>query len=176
MADDEITDFSARVDLEALRAYRAAVGRRTLDVVRTLHPSDLDQVLDPAQLRRVIEEGSLGERADWVQGVLAREDQGLVPRAIGTHPQLLAFRSGQPRPWHARISRALTPLHRPKGIDPRGMRRGTPMTLNDKVAIVTGGGRGLGAVYCRALAAEGASVVVADIVEDSARKVRRRDR
>src|SRR3954468_2619697 len=61
MADDEVTDFSARVNLEALRAYRAAVGRRTHDVIRTLDPSDLDQVLDPAQLRRVIEEGALGE-------------------------------------------------------------------------------------------------------------------
>jgi 3-oxoacyl-[acyl-carrier protein] reductase len=45
------------------------------------------------------------------------------------------------------------------------------MTLNDKVAIVTGGGRGLGAGYCRALAADGASVVVADITEEGAREV-----
>jgi len=45
------------------------------------------------------------------------------------------------------------------------------MTLEGKVAIVTGGGRGLGAGYCRALAAEGASVVVADIAEEGARAV-----
>src|SRR5215212_8466610 len=42
MADDEVSDFSTRVNLEALRAYRAAVGRQTLDVVRDLHPQDLD--------------------------------------------------------------------------------------------------------------------------------------
>ncbi len=41
------------------------------------------------------------------------------------------------------------------------------MTLAGKVAIVTGGGRGLGAGYCRALAAEGASVVVADLNQDT---------
>ena len=45
------------------------------------------------------------------------------------------------------------------------------MLCEGKVAIVTGGGRGLGAAYCRALAAEGASVVVADITEAGAREV-----
>ena len=45
------------------------------------------------------------------------------------------------------------------------------MLCEGKVAIVTGGGRGLGAGYCRELAAEGASVVVADITEEGAREV-----
>ena len=45
------------------------------------------------------------------------------------------------------------------------------MLCEGKVAIVTGGGRGLGAGYCRALAAEGANVVVADITEEGAREV-----
>jgi len=42
------------------------------------------------------------------------------------------------------------------------------MTLKDKVAIVTGGGIGLGRAYCKALAAAGAKVVVADIQSDAA--------
>jgi len=37
------------------------------------------------------------------------------------------------------------------------------MRLKDKVAIVTGGGNGIGLAYCLRLAAEGAKVVVADI-------------
>ena len=45
------------------------------------------------------------------------------------------------------------------------------MLCEGKVVIVTGGGRGLGAGYCRALAGEGASVVVADITEEGAREV-----
>ena len=43
--------------------------------------------------------------------------------------------------------------------------------LEGKVAIVTGGGGGLGAGYCCALAAEGASVIVADIAERGAKEV-----
>jgi NAD(P)-dependent dehydrogenase (short-subunit alcohol dehydrogenase family) len=40
--------------------------------------------------------------------------------------------------------------------------------LQNKVAIVTGGGRGLGKVYCLRMAEEGAKVVVADILEREA--------
>jgi len=42
------------------------------------------------------------------------------------------------------------------------------MMLKDKVAIVTGGGIGLGRAYCKALAAAGAKVVVADIQSNAA--------
>jgi NAD(P)-dependent dehydrogenase (short-subunit alcohol dehydrogenase family) len=39
------------------------------------------------------------------------------------------------------------------------------MRLKDKVAIVTGGGVGIGKAYAHGLAKEGAKVVVADIQE-----------
>ena len=42
------------------------------------------------------------------------------------------------------------------------------MKLDGKVAIVTGGARGIGRQYCRGLAAEGARVVVADILDEQA--------
>ncbi len=44
-------------------------------------------------------------------------------------------------------------------------------SLNGKVALVTGGGRGLGAALCRSLASEGAQVVCADIKQELAEQV-----
>ncbi|MGO9645936.1 MAG: SDR family NAD(P)-dependent oxidoreductase [Candidatus Bathyarchaeia archaeon] len=43
------------------------------------------------------------------------------------------------------------------------------MRLKDKVAIVTGGGSGIGECMCRALASEGSHVVVADVNEQTAK-------
>jgi NAD(P)-dependent dehydrogenase (short-subunit alcohol dehydrogenase family) len=37
--------------------------------------------------------------------------------------------------------------------------------LEGKVAIITGGARHIGAAYCRRLAAEGAAVVIADVLD-----------
>jgi 3-oxoacyl-[acyl-carrier protein] reductase len=42
--------------------------------------------------------------------------------------------------------------------------------LKDRVAIVTGGGHGIGRAYCQGLAAEGAGVVIAEIDGDAAQK------
>jgi 3-oxoacyl-[acyl-carrier protein] reductase len=44
-------------------------------------------------------------------------------------------------------------------------------SLDERVAIVTGGGRGLGEVFCKSLAEVGASVAVVDIDEDNAQSV-----
>ena len=46
--------------------------------------------------------------------------------------------------------------------------------LKDKVAIVTGGGRGIGAAICTAFAKEGASVVVSDIDIEPAKEIAKR--
>jgi hypothetical protein len=42
---------SARLDLAALRDYYTAVGRRTVEVVRSLRPEALDEPLDVHRLR-----------------------------------------------------------------------------------------------------------------------------
>ena len=45
------------------------------------------------------------------------------------------------------------------------------MRFADKVAVVTGAGRGIGETYAKSLAAEGAKVVVADLDGEQAARV-----
>jgi len=59
MTDDEVTDLSARVDVAALRAYWTAVGAGTLTVVHTLHPEELDEVIDSTYLYQTIADEGL---------------------------------------------------------------------------------------------------------------------
>lgn len=47
----------------------------------------------------------------------------------------------------------------------------TSFRLDDKIAVVTGGGSGIGAAICRAYAEQGARLVVADINSDNGRRV-----
>lgn len=58
-----VEDFSARVDIQALRAYRLAVGRRTRQVVRQLEPAQLKHKPSPEHLRRITEQGAVVEAA-----------------------------------------------------------------------------------------------------------------
>jgi len=58
-----MADFSAAVDVEALRDYRVAVGRRTREIVRQLDPKNLKRKADPSRLQRVMDEGAVVEAA-----------------------------------------------------------------------------------------------------------------
>jgi hypothetical protein len=72
MTDPEVDALSARVDLDALRDYWAAVGRRTLQVVDDLDTARLADPIDRERLDRVLtDEGMLGEHAGWVRSMWA---------------------------------------------------------------------------------------------------------
>jgi hypothetical protein len=55
--------LSATINIEALRAYRLSVGRRTREIVRLLQPEQLKMKVDPARLRQVVIEGAVVEEA-----------------------------------------------------------------------------------------------------------------
>jgi hypothetical protein len=83
MTDAEVSEFSARMDIAALRAYHAAVGQRTQEIARDLRLEDLDAVPDLGQIRQhaqelfgptiqgVAEQYYAGKTKGWFLGHLA---------------------------------------------------------------------------------------------------------
>jgi hypothetical protein len=63
MDAEEVANLSATIDIEALRAYRLAVGRRTREIVKQLQPEDLKQQVNPARLQQMLDEGAVVEAA-----------------------------------------------------------------------------------------------------------------
>jgi hypothetical protein len=67
MSDAEVDELSGRVDLAALRGYREALTRRTLDVVQGLRGRNLDEVVPADRVQRVCgEEGAVAAGAEWL--------------------------------------------------------------------------------------------------------------
>lgn len=56
-----LMDFSKAIDIEALRKYRLAVGRRTREIVKQLMPADLKQKVESLRVQRIWREGAVSE-------------------------------------------------------------------------------------------------------------------
>ncbi len=63
MSDEEMGEFSATVDVVALRKYRAAVGQRTRQIVRELKPHDLKDKVMPERIQNIEQKGAVSEDA-----------------------------------------------------------------------------------------------------------------
>ena len=63
MDEEGMAQLSATIDIEALRAYRVAVGHRTREIVGQLEPKDLKQKVEPDRLQKVLEQGAVVEAA-----------------------------------------------------------------------------------------------------------------
>jgi hypothetical protein len=62
----DVARFSDALDIDALRAYRVAVGRGTREIVKQLEPEDLKRKVDPAHLQRVWDEAAVVEAASGI--------------------------------------------------------------------------------------------------------------
>ena len=69
MTDEEVGELTTRADVAAVRAYRAAVGLRTRDVVRKLRPEVWDEVVGLADTARADAAGAFRPHSGWVEGV-----------------------------------------------------------------------------------------------------------
>lgn len=63
MTQAEVAALSAALDVTALREYRAAVGRETRESVTGLAPEAFKQMVAPARLQQVLDEGAVLEAA-----------------------------------------------------------------------------------------------------------------
>ena len=63
MDDHSMAALSAEINVEELRAYRVAVGRRTQDIVQQLKPEELKQKVDPIRIQQVRDLGVVAEAA-----------------------------------------------------------------------------------------------------------------
>jgi hypothetical protein len=68
MTNEEIIDFSISVNMEELKRYRVAVGRKTREIINGLTPSDLKRKMDPKRLERILDEGAVleHEASKWL--------------------------------------------------------------------------------------------------------------
>lgn len=66
MTDQEVDEFNARINVSELFAYRLAVGRQTQEIIRSLRPEVLDEVIDGDLVQRARDEGVFGPNAEWV--------------------------------------------------------------------------------------------------------------
>ncbi|MGD8402495.1 MAG: DinB family protein [Anaerolineales bacterium] len=63
MDDADVTELSQVIDIDALKAYRLAVGRSTQEVVKALEADYLECNVEPARLQELLENGSVVEEA-----------------------------------------------------------------------------------------------------------------
>jgi len=66
MVGADVIFLSQKIDIDALRSYRIAIGRRTRENVMQLPASKIKLKVDPARLERVMAEGALVEEARGV--------------------------------------------------------------------------------------------------------------
>ena len=63
LPEEEVAALSNTIDIEALCAYRVAVGRKTRGIVQQLKPDELKQKVDPLRVNQVMEVKAVVEEA-----------------------------------------------------------------------------------------------------------------
>jgi hypothetical protein len=81
MGEPLVAQVTSQIDLDALRAYRQAVGGSTRQILLTLAPERLHRSVDPARIEQLLGSGVLGSGAEdlaevwgsWKVGDLVRQ-------------------------------------------------------------------------------------------------------
>ena len=57
--DDSVRQLSSSLDKAALQEYRLSVGQRTREIVRKIHPEELNKKVEPVRLEKLLKEGAM---------------------------------------------------------------------------------------------------------------------
>jgi hypothetical protein len=74
MDGSEIEVLSATINIEALRAYRLAVGRRTRQIVQGLGPEELKRKVNSTRLQQVMDEGAVVKASRGIVDYWSKRD------------------------------------------------------------------------------------------------------
>jgi hypothetical protein len=76
MNADEVFEFSSNINMQELRKYRIAVGRRTRDIVQGLKPAELKRKFDDVRLSKILDIGAVSksEAASWLVDFWGRKN------------------------------------------------------------------------------------------------------
>lgn len=88
MTDEEIIELSSTINMQELRNYRIAVGRRSREMIRNFQPADLKRKMEAARLQRVLDEGAVlnVEGANWLINFWGRKNvAGILLMPVTRH-------------------------------------------------------------------------------------------
>lgn len=66
MTNEEIASFSSNINMEALRKYRIAVGRKSRDIIGKLKYEDLKKKIEAARIQRILREGGVTDQENSI--------------------------------------------------------------------------------------------------------------
>ena len=68
LTEEQILKFSRDINMQELKNYRIAVGRKTREIIKNLKPSDMKRKIEKNRLQRVLDEGAVVnvESANWL--------------------------------------------------------------------------------------------------------------
>lgn len=88
LSENEIMKFSKNINMQELRNYRIAVGRRTRDIIETLKPSDMKIKFEKDSLERILYEGAVvkADGAKWLVDFWGRKNvAGILLMPVTRH-------------------------------------------------------------------------------------------
>jgi hypothetical protein len=88
MTNDEIKAFSSAIDMEQLKQYRMAVGRKTRYVIANIKYEGLKRKIVSERIKRVLDEGGVTNHKDsiWLLDFWGRKNvAGILQMPITRH-------------------------------------------------------------------------------------------